>query len=163
MLPEDVDKLYAAAPTAKWCHSLPLPLHIGCWLSATGTLQRSAVNGDSGRSAPGTSSGDAMALMENLASKYLRALVMTGRVCRIRNAYREPGSRSGSYFLCGCFPVPCCTYESWSIPVSVMLVVPLGIVACYWRQHSLIKKMTSTLWWAANDNWLVGQKRYFDC
>ncbi|MFP1592289.1 efflux RND transporter permease subunit [Escherichia coli] len=42
-----------------------------------------------GEAAPGTSSGDAMALMENLASKILRALVMTGRVCRIRNAYRE--------------------------------------------------------------------------
>lgn len=53
---------------------------------------------------------------------------MTGRVCRIRNAYRETSSRSGSNFLVVVFLCLAALYESWSIPVSVMLVVPLGIV-----------------------------------
>ncbi len=54
---------------------------------------------------------------------------MTGRVCHIRNAYREtraPALVAISFvvvFLC-----LAALYESWSIPVSVMLVVPLGIV-----------------------------------
>ena len=39
-----------------------------------------AVNGDSGEAAPGTSSGDAMALMENLASKLPAGIGVTGRV-----------------------------------------------------------------------------------
>ncbi len=124
MLPEDVVNFMSVAPMAKWCHSLPLPLTLGVWLSATGALQRSAVNGDQGEAAPGTSSGDAMALMENLHHNYQLALVMTGRVCHIRNLIGKPGSRSGSNFLCGCFPVLAALYESWSIPVSVMLVVP---------------------------------------
>lgn len=30
MLPEESINFMSAAPTAKWCHSRPLPLHIGC-------------------------------------------------------------------------------------------------------------------------------------
>lgn len=134
----------SAAPTAKWCHSLPLPLHI-----AYGSHDWNAVRlpsaGDSG--AARNQSGDAMALI-NLASKLSAALAMTGRVCRIRTLIGKPGSRSGSNFLCGCFPCLAALYESWSIPVSAMLVVPLGIVGVLLAATLFNQKMTSTLWWA---------------
>ncbi len=53
---------------------------------------------------------------------------MTGRVCRIRNAYRETGSALVAISFVVVFLCLAALYESWSIPVSVMLVVPLGIV-----------------------------------
>ncbi len=74
-----------------------------------------------GEAAPGTSSGDAMALWKTLRQNYLRALVMTGRVCLSGTLIGKPGSRSGSNFLCGVFLCLAALYESWSIPVSVML------------------------------------------
>ena len=100
----------SAAPTAKWCHSRLYHFTLGVWLSATGTLQRSAVNGDSGEAAPGTSSGDAMALMENLASKLPAGIGYDWTGMSYQGTFiGKPGSRSGSNFLCGCFPEPCCT------------------------------------------------------
>ncbi len=119
----------SAAPTAKWCHSRPLPLHIGCmalrdWNATTVCRQwrfREA--------APGTSSGDAMALMENLASKLPAGIGYdwTGMSYQERlSGNQAPALVAISFvvvFLC-----LAALYESWSIPVSVMLVVPLGIV-----------------------------------
>ncbi len=118
----------SAAPTAKWCHSGLYHFTLGVWLSATGTLQRSAVNGDSGGSLARTSSGDAMALMENLASKLPAGIGYdwTGM------SYQERLSGNHVVLVAISFVVVflclAALYESWSIPVSVMLVVPLGIV-----------------------------------
>ncbi len=108
-----------------------------------------------------------MALMENLASKLPAGIGYdwTGMSYQERLS-GKPGSRSGSNFLCGCFPVPCCGYyESWSIPVSVMLVVPLGIVGVLLAATLFNQKNGVRLFYGglANDNWLVGQNRYFDC
>ncbi len=63
-----------------------------------------------GKPRQGTSSGDAMALMENLASKLPAGIGYdwTGMSYQERLSGNQ-GSRSGSNFLCGCFPVPCCT------------------------------------------------------
>ncbi|NYY79049.1 hypothetical protein DMI66_12115 [Escherichia coli] len=51
-----------------------------------------------------------MALMENLASKLPAGIGYdwTGMSYQERLSGNQ-GSRSGSNFLCGCFPVPCCT------------------------------------------------------
>lgn len=91
-----------------------------------------------------------MALMENLASQLPAGIGYdwTGMSYQERlSGNQAPALVAISFvvvFLC-----LAALYESWSIPVSVMLVVPLGIVGVlYWRRHSLIKKMTSTLWWA---------------
>lgn len=53
---------------------------------------------------------------------------MTGRGCPIRNA---SGNRAPSLYAISLIVVFLCLaalYESWSIPFSVMLVVPLGVI-----------------------------------
>ena len=82
-----------------------------------------------GSTAPGVSTGEAMALMENLAQQLPPGidLVWTGL------SYEEikAGSQSTWIMALSMLVVFLCLaalYESWSIPFSVMLVVPLGIL-----------------------------------
>ncbi|WP_440641850.1 multidrug efflux RND transporter permease subunit [Bradyrhizobium sp. PUT101] len=83
----------------------------------------------SGNAAPGVSSGDAMAEMERLAAKLPAGFVVewTGQ------SLQEKDSTSQAPILLALstlvvFLVLAALYESWSIPLSVMLVVPLGIL-----------------------------------
>ncbi len=73
-----VKKVYVQAmPNSVCCQKMSInsaisaftTSHWGVWLSATGTLNGLPSMEIQGEAAPGTSSGDAMALMENLASK----------------------------------------------------------------------------------------------
>lgn len=82
-----------------------------------------------GNAAPGVSSGDAMAEMERLAARLPAGFVVewTGQ------SLQEKDSASQAPILLALsmlvvFLVLAALYESWSIPLSVMLVVPLGIV-----------------------------------
>ena len=130
MLPEDVDKLYvrsangemvpfSAFTTAHWVYGSPR-------LERYNGLPSMEIQGEA---APGTSSGDAMALMENLASQLPAGIGYdwTGMSYQERlSGNQAPALVAISFvvvFLC-----LAALYESWSIPVSVMLVVPLGIV-----------------------------------
>ena len=130
MLPEDVDKLYvrsangemvpfSAFTTSHWVYGSPR-------LERYNGLPSMEIQGEA---APGTSSGDAMALMENLASKLPAGIGYdwTGMSYQERlSGNQAPALVAISFvvvFLC-----LAALYESWSIPVSVMLVVPLGIV-----------------------------------
>ncbi len=149
MLPEDVDKLYVQQRQRRnGCHSLPLPLHIGCmalrdW-SATTVCRQWRFRGKP-RQEPVL--GDAMALMENLASQLPAGIGYdwTGMSYQERlSGNQAPALVAISFvvvFLC-----LAALYESWSIPVSVMLVVPLGIVGVLLAATLFNKKMTSTLW-----------------
>ncbi|STW26951.1 RND efflux system [Klebsiella michiganensis] len=82
-----------------------------------------------GEAAPGKSTGDAMILMEQLASKlscryWLR---LDGNVL----SERLSGNQAPALYAISLIVVFLCLaalYESWSIPFSVMLVVPLGVV-----------------------------------
>ncbi len=83
----------------------------------------------SGNAAPGVSSGDAMAEMERLAAKLPAGFVVewTGQ------SLQEKDSTSQAPILLALsmlvvFLVLAALYESWSIPLSVMLVVPLGVL-----------------------------------
>ncbi|MCU8650514.1 efflux RND transporter permease subunit, partial [Escherichia coli] len=82
-----------------------------------------------GEAGPGTSSGDAMALMESFATKLPTGIGYdwTGMSYQERlSGNQAPALIAVSFvvvFLC-----LAALYESWSIPFSVMLVVPLGIV-----------------------------------
>jgi multidrug efflux pump len=83
----------------------------------------------SGSAAPGYTSGDAMAEMERLASQLPAGLgyEWTGQ------SYQEKASGNAAPFLLGLslvfvFLCLAALYESWSIPIAVMLVVPLGAV-----------------------------------
>ncbi|WP_185983201.1 efflux RND transporter permease subunit [Aureimonas mangrovi] len=85
----------------------------------------------SGDAAPGYSSGAAIAEMERLASELPAgfAYEWTGQ------SLQEIQSGNQAPFLIGLsilFVFLCLSalYESWSIPFSVMLVVPLGIIGC---------------------------------
>jgi multidrug efflux pump len=83
----------------------------------------------SGAAVPGHSSGDAMAEMERLARQLPAgfALEWSGQSLQERqSASQAPLLMALSMLVV--FLVLAALYESWSIPVSVMLVVPLGLV-----------------------------------
>ncbi|WP_313688468.1 efflux RND transporter permease subunit [Pantoea sp.] len=130
MLPDDVSKWYVrnsagemvsfgAFSSAKWQYGSPrLERYNG--LPSMEIL---------GQAAPGKSSGDAMDLMEQLASKLPAGIGYdwTGM------SYQErlSGNQAPALYAISLIVVFLCLaalYESWSIPFSVMLVVPLGVV-----------------------------------
>ncbi|MFG0611771.1 multidrug efflux RND transporter permease subunit [Delftia sp. WSY_14] len=83
----------------------------------------------SGTPAPGTSSGAAMAEMERLAAQLPPgfAVAWTGQSLQERqSAAQAPLLMALSMLVV--FLVLAALYESWSIPLSVMLVVPLGLL-----------------------------------
>ncbi len=83
----------------------------------------------SGSPAPGVSSGGAMAEMERLASQLPPGFVVewTGQSLQERqSAAQAPMLLALSMLVV--FLVLAALYESWSIPLSVMLVVPLGLL-----------------------------------
>ncbi|KVH74292.1 acriflavine resistance protein B [Burkholderia cepacia] len=83
----------------------------------------------SGSAAPGQSSGAAMAEMERLAAQLPSgfAVEWTGQSLQERqSASQAPMLMALSMIVV--FLVLAALYESWSIPLSVMLVVPLGLI-----------------------------------
>ncbi|WP_175936451.1 multidrug efflux RND transporter permease subunit [Burkholderia cepacia] len=83
----------------------------------------------SGSAAPGQSSGAAMAEMERLAAQLPPgfAVEWTGQSLQERqSASQAPMLMALSMIVV--FLVLAALYESWSIPLSVMLVVPLGLI-----------------------------------
>ncbi len=82
-----------------------------------------------GSPAPGVSSGDAMKEMEAIAGQLPNgfAIEWTGASLQERNAGAQAPLLMGLSILV-VFLVLAALYESWSIPASVMLVVPLGLV-----------------------------------
>jgi len=82
----------------------------------------------SGQGAPGVSSGDAMTIIEKLATQ-----VPGISVAWAGQSYQERLSSGQAPILYGValiviFLCLAALYESWSIPVAVLLVVPLGLV-----------------------------------
>lgn len=86
MLPEDINNLYVRSANGEM---VPFSTFSSArWIYGSPRLER--YNGMPsmevlGEAAPGRSTGEAMTLMENLASGCQTVLAMTGRVCRIRN------------------------------------------------------------------------------
>ncbi|MDG4698706.1 efflux RND transporter permease subunit [Providencia sp. CRE-3FA-0001] len=83
-----------------------------------------------GQAAPGKSTGDAMLLMEKLTTENLPKGIgyeWTGMSYQERLA----GNQAPALYAISLIVVFLCLaalYESWSVPFSVMLVVPLGII-----------------------------------
>jgi multidrug efflux pump len=100
----------------------------------TGQMQAVRYNGYpsmriSGAAAPGYSSGDAMAEMQRLAAKLPPGVGIewTG----LSREERLSGSQATILLVFSLLAVFLCLaalYESWTIPVAVLLVVPLGIL-----------------------------------
>ncbi|NIF21683.1 efflux RND transporter permease subunit [Candidatus Pantoea multigeneris] len=83
----------------------------------------------SGSAAAGVSSGDAMAEMEKLASQLPPgfAVEWTGQSLQEQESSAQAPMLMALSILV-IFLVLAALYESWAIPLSVMLVIPLGIV-----------------------------------
>jgi multidrug efflux pump len=82
-----------------------------------------------GQSAPGYSSGDAIAEMERLAGELPSGFgyEWTGQSLQeIQSGSQAPALIALSILFV--FLLLAALYESWSIPISVMLVVPLGVI-----------------------------------
>ncbi len=82
-----------------------------------------------GSAAPGVSSGEAMATIERLAEQLPSGIGIewTG----VSKEEIESGSKTTTLYALSILVVFLCLaalYESWSIPISVLLVVPLGVM-----------------------------------
>lgn len=130
MLPEDINNLYVRSASgemvpfstfssAHWSHGSPR-------LERYNGLPSMEIQGES---APGKSTGEAMALMEHLASTLPVGIGYdwTGMSYQERLSGNQAPALIGISFVI-VFLCLAALYESWSIPFSVMLVVPLGIV-----------------------------------
>lgn len=134
MMPEDLNKWYVRNNLGQM---VPFSAFAtGEWTYGSPRLERyngiSSVN-IQGTPAPGVSSGDAMLAMEEIIAK-LPQMGMAGfdyEWTGLSLEEREAGSQtSGLYGLSMLIVFLCLAalYESWSIPFSVLLVIPLGIV-----------------------------------
>ena len=130
MVPGDIDRWYVRSSKGKM---VPFSsFSSGEWAYGSPRLER--YNGASsmeilGAPAPGVSSGEAMAIIEEIATKLPKGIGLewTG----ISYEERAAGAQTGLLYSVSLLIVFLCLaalYESWSIPFSVMLVVPLGIV-----------------------------------
>jgi hydrophobe/amphiphile efflux-1 (HAE1) family protein len=139
MLPDDFNKWYVRNSVGQM---VPFSaFSTGSWVFGSPKLER--YNGVSsieiqGMPAPGVSTGTAMSIMESLAEKMPKGIAYewTGLSYEEQRAGSQVGALYGIaltvVFLC-----LAALYESWSIPLAVMLVVPLGVfgavVATLWR------------------------------
>ena len=130
MAPEDLNKWYVRNSEGKM---VPFSAFAGgTWISGSPKLQR--YNGVSameilGSPAEGYSTGDAMQAMEEMAADLPKGVgySWTG----ISFEERLSGSQAPALYALSMIFVFLCLaalYESWTIPLAVLLVVPLGIV-----------------------------------
>jgi len=134
MMPEDLNQWYVRNNRGEM---VPFSAFAtGEWTYGSPRLERyngvSAMN-IQGTPAPGVSSGDAMRAMEEIIAK-LPEMGMQGfdyEWTGLSLEERESGAQAPFLYALSLLIVFLCLaalYESWSIPFSVLLVVPLGIV-----------------------------------
>ncbi|HEM8141117.1 TPA: efflux RND transporter permease subunit [Providencia rettgeri] len=134
MLPKNISNLYVRNNQGKMVpFSAFLDTSQDPWKFGSPRLER--YNGVpsmniQGQAAPGKSTGDAMLLMEKLTTENLPKGIgyeWTGMSYQERLA----GNQAPALYAISLIVVFLCLaalYESWSVPFSVMLVVPLGII-----------------------------------
>ena len=137
MMPEDLNKWYVRNSSGTM---VPFSAFAtGEWTYGSPRLERyngvSSVN-IQGTPAPGVSSGDAMLAMEEIIAK-LPSMGLQGfdyEWTGLSLEERDSGNQTGPLLVLSMLIVFLCLaalYESWSIPVSVLLVVPLGILGAF--------------------------------
>ncbi|NMN04494.1 MULTISPECIES: efflux RND transporter permease subunit [unclassified Novosphingobium] len=130
MAPEDMDKLFVRSSNGSMT-----PFSAFATLSwETGPVQLTRYNGLPsmeilGAPAPGVSTGDAMKAMEAIHAKLPpgTALEWTG----LSYEERLSGGQAPALYGLSLLIVFLCLaalYESWSVPLSVIMVVPLGVI-----------------------------------
>ncbi|WP_104500549.1 efflux RND transporter permease subunit [Acinetobacter indicus] len=142
MMPEDLDQWYVRNNRGEM---VPFSAFAtGEWTYGSPRLER--YNGVSsmniqGTPAPGVSSGDAMVAMEEIIAK-LPDMGLQGfdyEWTGLSLEERESGDQAPFLYALSLLIVFLCLaalYESWSIPFSVLLVVPLGIVGALFLTFS---------------------------
>ena len=130
MQPSDLDKWYVRNSSGGM---VPFSAFTsGSW--SVGPQAVEIYNGDEayemqGQPAPGVSSGTAMAEVEKLAAELPKGVTMQWTGLSYEQV--KAGSQTGALYTISVVFILLCLaalYESWSIPVAVMLVVPLGII-----------------------------------
>jgi multidrug efflux pump len=130
MTPEDLGKWYVRnkagemVPLAAFTHAR--------WTYGSPRLER--YNGQPsvellGQAAPGLSSGDAMAAVEEIVAKLPAGIGYEWTGTSFEE--RRSGSQAPALYALSLLVVFLCLaalYESWSVPFAVMLVVPLGVL-----------------------------------
>ena len=130
MLPQDLERLYLRNDTGKM---VPLSAFVASrWSTGSPQLERynafPAVN-IQGEAAPGHSTGEAMAVMEELAAKLPQGIGFdwTGLSYQERMAT----SQGPILYVFSIFVIFLCVaalYESWAIPIVNLLMLPLGVL-----------------------------------
>lgn len=88
-----------------------------------------AAMGISGSAAPGLSSGQAMAVMEELSKHLPKGFTFDWT--DISYQERQTGSQTTTLYIISIIVVflsLAALYESWSVPISILFVIPLGIL-----------------------------------
>jgi HAE1 family hydrophobic/amphiphilic exporter-1 len=130
MLPGDLEKLYVRNNTGKMVPYSSFAS--GHWASGSPKLER--FNGFPsvnivGEAAPGRSSGEAMQVMEDFVKKLPQGFGYdwTG----LSYQERQAGAQTGllySFSILVIFLCLAALYESWPIPISILLALPLGVI-----------------------------------
>jgi hydrophobe/amphiphile efflux-1 (HAE1) family protein len=130
MLPKDLDKLYVRNTTGKMVPYSSFAS--GYWTYGSPRLER--FNGFpsiniTGEPAPGRSSGEAMEEMENLIKKLPKEVGhdWTG----LSYQERQAAGQTAPLYAFSVFVIFLCLaalYESWPIPIAVLLTLPLGAI-----------------------------------
>ncbi|MDD5424071.1 MAG: efflux RND transporter permease subunit [Candidatus Omnitrophica bacterium] len=129
-LPSDLDRLYVRNTSGRM---VPFSAFATTrWDSGSPSLER--FNGFSsmniwGEPAPGRSSGDAMKAMEEIVSKLPQGFGYDWTGLSFQE--RQASSQTGLLYLFSIFVIFLCLaalYESWPIPIAILLVLPLGAI-----------------------------------
>jgi HAE1 family hydrophobic/amphiphilic exporter-1 len=128
--PEDLNRLHVRNNTGGL---VPLSaIASGRWVYGSPRLERydsfPALN-IQGEPAPGYSSGDAMKAMEELVQKLPRGISSewTGLSYQQRMSESQTGLLY-SFSILVIFLVLAALYESWTVPITVLLALPLGVI-----------------------------------
>ncbi|HYG97561.1 MAG TPA: efflux RND transporter permease subunit [Terriglobales bacterium] len=130
MLPSDMDRLYVrnnqggmvpfnTLTTGRWVHDSPRLERYNSFPSLNFL----------GEPAPGRSSGEAMQAMEEMVEKLPKGIgyEWTGLSYQERMASTQTGLLY-SFSILVIFLVLAALYESWTVPISIMLALPLGVI-----------------------------------
>lgn len=130
MMPDDVGEWYVRNDNNQMVSLASLTE--SRWIYGSPRLERyngvSSVN-IQGEGAPGVSSGDAMQIMERLVSQLPEGIGFEWTGLSLQE--RQSGDQAPLLYAVSILVVFLCLaalYESWSVPFSVMLVVPLGVL-----------------------------------
>jgi multidrug efflux pump len=130
MKPEDLGRWYVRSDTNQM---VPLSsVATSSWTFGPPQLQR--YNGDAsfeinGQAAPGKSSGAAMAEMEKLVKQLPPGVGYEWTGLSLQE--EESGAQAPALYglsICVVFLLLAALYESWSIPVAIIMVIPLGVL-----------------------------------